>query len=154
MKKQVWWYENKKKGVRVSPFSICDDTLIYANRIVIPCILQKRILKDFHLGHPGMSRVKTLICSYVYWPKMDPGIENVIKYCKGCQLAAKGPPVKTQPWLKTDVPWTRIDIDYASPLKGYYYLVIVDICSKWLEIYKHKHPTASSTIKALHKVFS
>ena len=85
---------------------------------------------------------------------MDRGIENVIRYCKGCQLAAKGPPVKTQPSQKIAVTWTQIHIDYAGPLKGSYYLVIVDSCSKWHEIYKHEHPTAASTIKTLDEVFS
>ena len=64
----------------MSPFSICDDTLMCADRIVIPRVLQKRIPKDVHLGHPGMSRMKALMRSYVYWPKMDQDIKNVIKY--------------------------------------------------------------------------
>ena len=45
-------------------------------------------------------------------------------------------------------------IDYAGPLKGYYSLVIVDSCSKWPRIYKQKHSTVASTIKALDEVFS
>ena len=45
-------------------------------------------------------------------------------------------------------------MDYAGPLNGYYYLVIVDSYSKWPEVFKYKHPTATNTIRALNEVFS
>ena len=61
---------------------------------------------------------------------MDRDIEKMIWECKSCQLAAKAPQIKTQPWPKRDIPWTRIHIDYVGPLKGYYYLVMVDSFSK------------------------
>ena len=114
----------KNKKLKVSPFSIHDETLMYAQRVVIPCILRKKVLKEFHLGHPGISRMKSLKRIYTYWPKMDQDIEDLVRHCKGCQLAAKSPPVRTQPWPKTDIPWSRIHMDYAGPLNGYYYLVI------------------------------
>ena len=91
---------------------------MYADRAVMPCVLQKRILKEFHMGHPGIYRKKSLIRTYTYWPKMDQDIEKRIREYKGCQLVAKAPTIKTQPWPKTDIPWTRIHIDYAGPLKG------------------------------------
>ena len=45
-------------------------------------------------------------------------------------------------------------MDYAGPLNGYYYLVFVDSYSKWPEVLKYKHPTATNTIRALNEVFS
>ena len=42
---------------------------------------------------------------------MDQEIEKVIKDCRDWQLAAKEPPINTQPWPKTDIPWTRVHID-------------------------------------------
>ena len=95
MKKQVRWNEKKKKGRKVLPFSICGETLMYADRVIMPRVLQKRILKEFHKGHPGICRMKSLMRSYIYWPKMDQDIEKRIRECKGCQLAA--PPIKAQP---------------------------------------------------------
>ena len=103
---------------------------MYAQRVVIPRVLQKKVLKEFHLGHSGISRMKSLRRSYTYWPKMDQDIEDLVRHCKGCQLAAKSPPVRTQPWPKTDIPWSRIHMDYAGPLNGYYHLVIIDSYSK------------------------
>lgn len=60
-------------------YSICDEVLLYAGRVVIPVVLQKRILKEFHQGHPGIGRMKALMRSYVYWPNMDKDIEQVVK---------------------------------------------------------------------------
>ena len=74
-------------------FSLCDNVLLYSERFVIPKTLQNRILRDFHTGHPGMNRMKNLMRSYVYWPKMDNDITDMIEKCKGCVLAAKAPPL-------------------------------------------------------------
>ena len=104
MKNRVRWTEKNKKARLISPFSICEDILMYADRIVIPHVLRRKILKEFHTGHPGMSRMKSLIRGYVFWPGMDKEVENCVKFCKGCQLAARSPPAKTNPWPKTDIP--------------------------------------------------
>ena len=85
---------------------------------------------------------------------MDQDIEDLVRHCKGCQSAAKPPPVRSQPWPKMDIPWSRIHMDYAGPLNGYYYLVIIDSYSKWPEVFKYKHPTATNTIRALNEMFS
>ena len=65
-------------------FSICDEVLPYRECVVILSTLQKHILKDFHTGHPGSTRMKSLNCSYVHWPNMDKDIENTVKSCNGC----------------------------------------------------------------------
>ena len=56
---------------------------MYGDWVVIPAVLTKKILKDFHTGHLGMSRMKALIRSYIYWPGMDKDIENMQKLCIG-----------------------------------------------------------------------
>ena len=47
-------------------FSLCDNVLLYSERVVIPKKLQNRILRDFHTGHPEINRIKRLKKSYVY----------------------------------------------------------------------------------------
>ena len=86
-------------------FSLCDNVLLYSERVVIPKKLQNRILRNFHTGHPGINRMKSLMRSYVYWPKMDNDIMDMIEKCKGCALAAKTPPTTFKPWPKTEQPW-------------------------------------------------
>ena len=40
-------------------YSICNDVLMYSERVVVPPSLQKLILKEFHIGHSGISRIKS-----------------------------------------------------------------------------------------------
>ena len=97
-------------------------------------LFTKQILKEFHKGHPGMSRVKSLMKRYNYWPRMDQDIKKMILKCRDCQLAAKSPPIKTQPRPKTNMPWICVHIDYAGPLNRSYYLIFINSFSKWPEI--------------------
>ena len=70
-------------------FSLCDNVLLCRERVVIPKKLQNRILRDFHTGHPGINRMKSLMRSYVYWPNMDNVISDMIEKCKGCAFSGK-----------------------------------------------------------------
>ena len=74
-------------------FSQCDNVRLYSERVIIPKKLQNRILRDFHAGHPGINRMKSLMRSYLYWLKMDNDITDMIEECKSCALAAKAPPL-------------------------------------------------------------
>ena len=58
IKRQVRFNERNEKGSKVSPFSICDQTLMYPDRVVIPHSYKKKILKEFHTGYPDMSFMK------------------------------------------------------------------------------------------------
>ena len=94
------------------------------------------ILKDFHAGHPGSTRMKSLMRSYIRWPNMDKYIENAVKSCKGCVLTAKAPPIKFNPCPKTDLPWSRVHINFADPLEGYFFPIVVNLTT---EIIKFLH---------------
>ena len=120
----------------------------------VPVLLGKRILKDFNDGHSGMSRMKSLMRSFVYWSGMDHDIEFLEKNCRGCALAEKAPPIKFESWPKTYVPWKRLHIDFAGPLNGSYYFIIVDSFSKWPEIFKCKRPTSTVSVNFLNEIFS
>lgn len=49
----------KNDGEKI--FSICDGILTYGEWVLIPGVLQKRKLKDFHTGHVGLLRIKALM---------------------------------------------------------------------------------------------
>ena len=97
--------------------------------------------------------MKALMGSYVYWYGMDKGIENLVRTCKNCALPAKAPPVKFNPWPKTDKIWS-LHIDFAGLIKGTYYFIVVDSFTKWPEVFKCKTPTSSVTIDFLHELFA
>ena len=115
-------------------YSICNDVLLYNERAVVPLLVQKRILKEFHIGRLGISRMKSLMKSYVYWWGMDRDIESLVKLCKGCPLAAKAPTIIFNPCPETDCSWSRLYIDFTGQLNGSYYFIVVDSFSKWPEI--------------------
>lgn len=135
-------------------FSLVDNILMYGERVVIPNTLHKRILKDFHTGHPGINRMKSLMRAYVYWKGMDNDVTTMVGRCKGCILASKSPNILHNPWPKTDKPWSRIHIDFAGPINKWHYLVIVDSYSKWPEVFQMKKPTSQKVIYKLHELFA
>jgi transposase InsO family protein len=140
---------------RKEHLSITKGCLMYADRIVIPKILQLKILKTFHKGHPGMKRMKQLMRNYVYWPMMDNQIEDYVKNCEPCQMAAKMP-IKTDlhPWPKASKPWERVHLDYAGPFFGKEYLIIVDAYSKYPEIFEMPTKSAAATIEKMRYLCS
>jgi len=108
---------------------------MYKFRVVVPERLQKRILKSLHDGHPGIQRMKQKARAYVYWPNLDPQIDQLVKQCSSCAQAAKNP-IKHQlhSWPKPIALWQRVHMDFAGPINGLYYLIIVDSYSKFPEI--------------------
>ena len=143
-----------KKNTKIEEtYSLGDNILLYSERVVIPKTLQKRILYDFHTGHPGINRMKSLMRSYVFWPGMDSDVTDMVSKGKGCILAAKSPPTLQEPWHKTDRPWSRIHIDFAGQIDKWYYLVVVDSHSKWPEVFQMKRPASAITVNRLHELF-
>lgn len=140
---------------RRDTLSIVDGCLLTGDRVVIPKALQPKVLRQLHKGHPGITRMKGIARSYVYWPDIDKDIETTVKQCQACLYASKDP-VKTilAPWPKTGKPWSRIHVDYAGPFDGYHFLVIVDSHSKWPEIFMTDRTTSFNTIKLLRQLFS
>ena len=52
-------------------FSMEHGCLFYGSRVVVPASLQDQVLDLLHLGHFGIPRMKQLIMSAVYWPRID-----------------------------------------------------------------------------------
>ena len=140
---------------RKSSLSVVEGCILFGERVVVPASLQGRVLKQFHSGHQGINRMKALARSYVYWPNIDTQLEHLVNNCTKCQLAAKAPRKNTLcSWPIPDSPWTRIHVDFAGPIKGHQYLILVDSFSKWPEIFQMKYITSENTILKLQEVFS
>ncbi|KAA3675474.1 uncharacterized protein DEA37_0000888 [Paragonimus westermani] len=91
----------------------------------------------------------------MFWHGIDQDIESTVRSCESCALAAKAPPrVNTIPWPEPKGPWARIHIDFARPLKGEYYFVVVDAYSKWPEVIPMSLASTSTTVTALGQLFS
>ena len=51
-------------------------------------------------------------------------------------------------------PWVRIHVDFAGPLYGKTYFIIVNAHSKWPEVFEMTSTTTSKTIDILRQVFA
>ena len=140
---------------RRDSLSVVNSCLMFADRVVVPATLRLAVLRQFHSGHPGISRMKAIARGYAYWPGMDRDIEDWVKKCSRCQHAAKSPPRQEPiPWELPRGPWSRLHIDFAGPLDGLYYFVLVDAFSRWPEVVPLSHATSTSTISTLRRIFS
>ena len=66
---------------RVKELSVVDGCILWGARVVVPQQGRKAVLDELHETHSGCSKMKALARSYVWWPKMDSDIENMIKHC-------------------------------------------------------------------------
>ncbi|KAK6052371.1 hypothetical protein COOONC_10124 [Cooperia oncophora] len=84
-------------------------------RVIIPKELRARVLKELHIGHPGIVRMKKLARSYVYWPNIDDDCQNMVRNCSKCQEYAKNPiKVPLESWPTPSRAWQRIHVDFVT----------------------------------------
>ena len=132
---QGWQHSNdtelKSYQVRYSELSVCDGCVMWGTCIVVPQAGRKRVLEQLYDGHPGVSRMKSLARSFVWWPQMDDDITYRVKLCNQCQQSRHAPPpAPLHPWEWPDQPWIHLHVDYAGPFLGKWFLVVVDAHSK------------------------
>ncbi|MGL4492179.1 MAG: integrase zinc binding domain-containing protein [Tannerellaceae bacterium] len=77
---------------RRDALSVVQNCLMFVHRVVILNELRSQVLQQFHIGHPGISRMKAIERSYVYWPLFDAQIEDMIHSCSACVTTLKHPP--------------------------------------------------------------
>ena len=76
-----------------------DGVVLWGSRIIIPPPGRDYILDELHALHPGISHMKTLSCSFVWWPGLDEDIESFVKNCSKCQVHHPSPPAAPSlPW--------------------------------------------------------
>ena len=140
---------------RADELGIHGGCLMWGSRVIIPPQGREFIVNELHKTHPGISRVKALARSYVWWPNMDKELENKVKHCGQCQVNRKAPPVAPlHPWEWPQEPWERLHLDYAGPFMDHMFLVIVDTHSKWVDKYIVNQATSKATINKLRTSFA
>ena len=103
--------------------------------MVIPPLAREHLLVELHGGHPGVPRMKCLARSLMWWPDMDQAIEDMVRHCSDCQRVQASPPsAPLHPWKWPTCPWAQLHVDFAGPMDGRMYLIVVDAHSKWLEV--------------------
>ena len=79
--------------------------------------------------------MKQLARIHVWWNGIDKDIEQEARSCEGCHNKLANPPKTTlHPWEFPKRPWHRLHVDFAGPIRGTTYFLVIDSYSKWLEI--------------------
>ena len=140
---------------RFQELSLMHGCLLWGSRLIVPPSSRKPLLDYLHDTHDGSSRMKGLARGYMWWPGMDSDIENLVKHCEICQrLQTKPASAPPHCWNWPSQPWTRLHLDFAGPFLGHMYLVLVDACTKWMDVSMMSSITADSTIDKLYTIFA
>lgn len=140
---------------RKSELSVYDSCLLWGNRVVVPTPGRMTLLSELHEGHQGITRMKMLARSYIWWPNMDSEIEQTVRACNICQENRHAPAeAPMHPWEWPAKPWSRLHIDYAGPLYGKMFLVCIDAHSKFMDVFIVNSATSANTIEKLRTMFA
>ncbi len=74
--------------------------VLWGTRVIIPSKLRQKLLNELHRDHPGITKMKSVSRSYLWWPNLDRDIESLAKACVECQAVKNTPQVAPlHPWL-------------------------------------------------------
>lgn len=109
-----------------------------------------------HDQHPGITRMKLLARSFVWWPGLGKDIMYTVSACMICQCTRNAvDKVPLKQWPTATRRWERLQIDFAEdPETRQQMLVLVDSFSKWLEVFCMRSTISSKTIECLRTLFS
>ena len=71
--------------------SVLDGCILRGSRVVIPHPGRQLVLDELHDTHTGITKMKSLARSFVWWPGMDAQIEKLVKSCAVCQESRPSP---------------------------------------------------------------
>ena len=134
---------------------VLNGCVLWGSRVVVPDKGRTTILNQLHESHPGITRMKLLARSYVWWPGIDLAIENTVCNCQSCQENQTSPTQSPlHPWEWPHRPWARVHMDHAGPFLGHLFLILVDAHSKWIEAAIVNSTSTEATINKLEEIFS
>ena len=131
-----------------------EGCVVWGSRVIIPPRGRKAVLQELHEGHPGMSRMKSFARMHVWWP----GLEDVENHVR------EGPHVKpisrnhlSRHYTRGNGPrghGFRLHLDFAGPVDGKMFLVLINAHSKWIEIFPTNGSTSAVVIESLRTTFA
>ena len=131
------------------------DCVLWGGRVIVPAAMQAAVKRELHEGHFGCARMKTLARRFVWWPGLDAELEALARDCVACAEKRASPPhAARHPWEAAAGPWQRLHADFAGPVFGRMFLVIVDSFSKWLEVLPMTSTTAAQTVGRMRDIFA
>lgn len=140
---------------RKEELSVENGVVMWGYRLVIPNKLRNTLLEELHSTHFGISKIKTLARSYIWWPELDAEIERFVKGCYVCSTSRPDPPVaKLIKWPNSSKPMERIHLDFLGPIKTKNFLILTDAFSRWVEVFEMGKMDSFNTIEKLRETFA
>ena len=140
---------------RYTEFSVLDGCVLLGCRVIISAAGEDIVLNQLHETHVGITKMKMLARSYIWWPGIDSDIQQKVQGCFTCQsnhpVPAKAP---LHFWEFPQKPRCHLHIDHTGPFLGKYFFILIDTYSKWLEIYIVNSTSSEVTIQKLQQIFS
>ena len=91
--------------------------------------------------------MKVLACSYLWWPKLDKHLEDMVKSFTSCQSVKEASSVSPlYPRIWPTKPWERIHVDFAGLYQSKIFLIGVSAHSKWPEVIQMSSTSAEQTV--------
>ena len=132
---------------RTTELSVQDDCLLWGNRVVIPEVGRKKVMRILHDGHPGASRIKALARGMVWWPRMDADLESVVQQCQPCQANRKAH--QWRPSTHGNGPQSP-GLDYTSIFHTSSQSPLQEILGKHKELFKDELGLLKGTLVKIH----
>lgn len=137
--------------------SLASGVVFFRGKMVVPLSIQARTLRHGHRGHFGMGTMKRMLRLFVWWPKINQQIEELVGKCEVCQTIVHNErpiPLSSRP-LPDDA-WQRIQIDFLKiPDCGSgELLMVVDTFSRMVWAIEMRKSDTNTTIKALLSIFA
>lgn len=124
---------------------------------VVPESLRRKALTLAHKGHPGMSKMKSILRERVWWPSLGKAVENWVEACRTCTLnGRKDPPTPMQRTMLPEAPWDFVAVDFNGPYSiynGVYVLSLTDYFTRYMVAMTSFSTSFESTRRCLDCIF-
>ncbi|CAF1158398.1 unnamed protein product [Adineta steineri] len=127
--------------------------LLRDTQVIIPQTLQRRVINMLHRNHLGPVKMKQLARSHCWWPKIDKDINEISKSCDICSQLQPIPKQEYKSWEEPERVWSRVHMDFAGPIWGSKWLIVIDAKSKFpIVIDMENNTTAGNLSQVLDKI--
>jgi hypothetical protein len=121
--------------------------LMDGDRIVVPEGCRKRILKQLHLPHQGMTKTGELARSSYYWTNIKNEVRQMCRDCELCTTFAKSLPDEVE-IIDPNPPTEPLDKVACNlfHFDGEHYLMVIDEFSNYGFHHKYKNTPCSAEV--------
>ncbi|XP_037501558.1 uncharacterized protein K02A2.6-like [Rhipicephalus sanguineus] len=119
--------------------TVQQNLLVKDKRLVIPKSLWRKVLGQLHAGHQGVSKCRETAKLSVWWPGLSTQIQEIVANCTTC-IQERTP--RVEPMIESELP------------EGRHYLVVVDYCSRYIEVCYLRNTTTDTVIAPLKSLFA